>query len=435
MATVHAVFVGCKVSQADRDAALAELARAGHVPVARAADAEVCVVMSCCVTAEAERKSRQLARRLAAGGRPVLVTGCAAVYRPRQFGNGGVFTVPRGQMTAAVERLAERESSAAGGVAAADSQNGKQAPAAGAPVQRRTRLMLKVQDGCNGACTYCAVRLVRGPLWSLALADAVQAARAGLAAGCGEVVVSGVNLGLYNDGERDLGDLVVALTALPELARLRLSSIEAVHLTPRLLAALAHPHVARHLHVPLQSADDGVLAAMGRPYTFGAYRERMRAVRSALGDAMISTDVIIGHPAEDEAAFGRTMQAIDERDGLFGRVHVFAYSPRPGTAAAGLAPLPAAELKRRRLAALAAARATQAAAARGTLGRPLRVMVEDRVDGLWRGYSSEYTRCYLEGAAVPGRMVDAVASAEYRDGIRGTIAEPGGRRPLDWEMA
>ena len=184
------------------------------------------------------------------------------------------------------------------------------------------------------------MRLVRGRPRSTSLRDALAAARAALARGCGEIVLSGIDLGAWRDGELRLPDLVLALAELPGLARLRLSSLEPRHLDERLLEALAHPRVARHLHVPLQSADDAVLAAMRRPYTFAQYASAAARMQARLGDCMLSTDVIVGFPAEDDAAFGRTLAALES--GLFGRVHVFAYSPRPGTAAAELPPLPAA---------------------------------------------------------------------------------------------
>jgi threonylcarbamoyladenosine tRNA methylthiotransferase MtaB len=200
---------------------------------------------------------------------------------------------------------------------------------------------------------------------------------------------------------------------------LRLSSIEPRDVDARLLAALAHERVARHLHVPLQSADDEVLAAMGRPYTYAQFQERVALVRRVLGRAMLSTDVIVGFPTEDEAAFARTLAAVD--GGTFGRVHVFAFSPRPGTAAAELPPLPPAFLKERMARALAAAEAAARRARLGAIGMQAEVLVEDRHDGLARGYSSEYVRYYVSGEARPGQLVAVVAEAEHRDGVRGRI--------------
>jgi len=428
MARVYTAFVGCKVSQADAEGLAAALAGDGHVRVELAADAEMAVVVTCCVTGEAERKSRQLVNRLAAGGRPVVVTGCAAVYRPEQFVAPGVAVAARPDVGAVVGRLASASASGARGIRAHDGRAAERvvgAVQAAVPAAKRprTRFTLKAQDGCSCTCAYCAVRLARGPLWSLPLGQAVEAARVGLAAGCGEIVLSGINFGLYRDADGvDLAALVGVLVDLPGLLRLRLSSVEPVHLQEPLLRALTHPKVARHLHVPLQSADDGVLAAMRRPYDFAQYRERLATVRCILGDVMISTDVIIGFPGESEAAFDRTLAAISPAAGLFGRVHVFPYSRRPGTAAAELTPLAPEEVHRRQAAALAAAAAARRAAAAAEVGHEAEVLVEDRVADLWRGYTSKYTRCYFSGDVRPGTLARVAVQDIFDDGVRGVVA-------------
>ena len=405
MTGVATAFVGCKVSQADGEQALAELAAAGLRPVRVRDGADMVVVHTCCVTAEAERKSRRLVRRVAGDGKRVIVAGCAAALHPEQFDGPGVEVVARPDWAA---------------VGAASPADGSPPQDAARPPAARTRFVLKVQDGCSGRCSYCVVRLVRGRPRSTSLRDALAAARSGLARGCGEIVLSGIDLGAWRDGELRLPDLVLALADLPGPARLRLSSLEPRHLDERLLEALAHPRVARHLHVPLQSADDAVLAAMRRPYTFAQYSSTAARLQARLGDCMLSTDVIVGFPAEDDAAFGRTLAALES--GLFGRAHVFAYSSRPGTAAAELPPLPVALVKERMGRALVAAEAAARSARRAALGRLAEVLVEERRDGLWRGYSSEYIRYYLDGAASPGTLVRAVACEEHEDGVKGRIA-------------
>jgi len=431
MARVWIESVGCKVSRADVEATLPRLVDDGHRAAASVADADVAVITTCCVTREAERSSRQRVRRLRARGLPVVVTGCAAVYRPAQFAGPGTAVVERSRVAAAVDELRRAAAIADREDASGDRDDAgvDDERAAGA----RTRAVLKVQDGCTSACSYCAVRLVRGAPWSLPLDAAERAATTALRGGCGELVVSGINLGLYAGGGLsatgslhtaaaagsgaatpgsapvDLAGLIERLADLPGLERLRLSSLEPQHVDDRLLRALAHPRVARHLHLPLQSADDRVLADMGRPYTFAEYLDKLAMVRAEVPGAVFSTDVIVGFPSESEAAFERTLTAIGEAAGLFGRVHVFTFSPRPGTPAASLTPLPAAELRRRRTAAAAAARAARGAAARRLVGRRLEVLVEDRREGLWRGYSSEYVRCRVQGTARRGTIVGVTA--------------------------
>ena len=477
MTKVAASFVGCKVSQADGEDALAGLAAAGLEPVTVREAADVVVVHTCCVTAEAERKSRRLVRRAASSGRRVVVAGCAAALHPEQFEGEHVTVSARPDWTALAEQLrgcrrgslgqaaassdagptgdagTRPTDDAADGVspdATGDDVRGATAhgtpvparraaglgaavaaaggPAAGEPGEApratpgaRTRLVLKVQDGCAGVCAYCVVRLVRGEPRSVPLEEALAAARAGLARGCGEVVLSGIDLGAWRDGELRLPALVAAVAELDGLRRVRLSSVEPRHVTPALLDLLAHPGVARHLHVPLQSADDGVLRAMKRPYTFARYLRAGRGPAGGAGGAMLSTDVIVGYPTEDEAAFARTLEALES--GLFGRAHVFAYSSRPGTAAAELPQLPAAVVKERMGRALAAAEAAALAARHATIGREAEVLVEERRDGLWRGYSSEYVRYSLRGDARRGELVRAVADGLTGDGVTGRIEE------------
>jgi MiaB/RimO family radical SAM methylthiotransferase len=483
---VAASFVGCKVSQADGEEALADLAAAGLQPVTTRENADVVVVHTCCVTAEAERKSRRLVRRAASAGKSVVVAGCAAALRPEQFKGDGVTVAARPDWAALAEQLTAHAadgrddgwesvvagSDAVGGIAddgndgairgatrdasdgvtrdtdddavqgpagregrdpATGQATGKAGAAAGgttggspdeaprATPGARTRLVLKVQDGCAGVCTYCVVRLVRGEPRSVPLEEALAAARAGLARGCGEVVLSGIDLGAWRDGGARLPELVAALAGLDGLRRVRLSSVEPRHVTPALLELLAHPHVARHLHVPLQSADDGVLRSMRRPYTFARYLRAVEGLRAAPGGAMLSTDVIVGYPTEDEAAFARTLEALES--GLFGRAHVFAYSARPGTAAEALRPLPAGVVRGRMGRALAAAEAAAAAARHAAIGREAEVLVEERRDGLWRGYSSEYVRYSLCGEARRGELVRAVADEVVGDGVSGRVEE------------
>ena len=221
MTKVAASFVGCKVSQADGEEALAGLAAAGLQPVTAREAADIVVVHTCCVTAEAERKSRRLVRRAASAGKHVIVAGCAAALRPEQFEAEGVTVAARPDWAAVGAELSGEDPG--GGVVGGKVSSSRPAPpvtsrmptddAIDDAIPRatpgaRTRLVLKVQDGCAGACTYCVVRLVRGEPRGVSLEEALAAARAGLARGCGEVVLSGIDLGAWRDGDARLPELV-----------------------------------------------------------------------------------------------------------------------------------------------------------------------------------------------------------------------------------
>jgi threonylcarbamoyladenosine tRNA methylthiotransferase MtaB len=197
---------------------------------------------------------------------------------------------------------------------------------------------VKIQDGCSFSCNFCVIPLVRGASRSRSAAAVLGEIRRRVEQGHREVVLTGINLGCFRDRAAgyDLPRLVHEAGSTPGLGRLRLSSIEINHVSDALVAALREtPNVGRHLHVPLQSGDDRVLRAMGRRYTVARYLRRLAPLAAEFN---LTTDVIVGFPAEDDRAFERTLHAV-ERAGIT-KVHVFPYSPRPGTATAADDPVP-----------------------------------------------------------------------------------------------
>jgi threonylcarbamoyladenosine tRNA methylthiotransferase MtaB len=392
MATFSVRFLGCKVSHTDAQAVREALLRDGHAEAEDGAD--VAVVNTCCVTHEAVRKSRQAASRAARTHRRVYVTGCGANLE------GAFAGLPENVLV--VGRPSEQTPAVvAGDVGAIGCVQ------ADARLER-TRAFVKIQDGCSFSCAFCVVPLVRGASRSRRIEAVLAEIRRRVAQGHREVVLTGINLGLFRD--RDAGmrlpELVRAAGAVPGLARLRLSSIEVNHVTPELIAALREtPAVGPHLHVPLQSGDDGVLRAMGRRYTAGGYLRKLEP----LGDFQLTTDVIVGFPGEDEPAFARTLATV-ERAGMT-KVHVFPYSPRPGTATA-LADTVPAHVKRERSARLRAwSDAACRARWREKLGREDVVLV----DRPGRGYGADYSP-WLVDARV-GELVRVRGRAVVEEGI------------------
>jgi threonylcarbamoyladenosine tRNA methylthiotransferase MtaB len=235
------------------------------------------------------------------------------------------------------------------------------------------------------------------------------------------MVLTGISVGDYRDPEEglELGDLMIAVAQVPGVERVRLSSVEVIHVKDSLVRALAtEPKVCPHLHVPMQSGDDGVLEAMGRHYSAAEYLDHVGALRAAVPRVNITTDVIVGFPTEDEAAFERTLQAV-EAAGI-SRVHTFSYSPRPGTVAEGLGDrVPAPEKKRRSqvMRGRSEVRSRHHRAAR--LGGGERVLVDKVADTQCSGYTADYTRCYLPArAAARGDLVDVKCLELFADGIR-----------------
>jgi threonylcarbamoyladenosine tRNA methylthiotransferase MtaB len=392
MATFSVGFLGCKVSHTDAQAVREALLRDGHDETAGHAD--VAVVNTCCVTHEAVRKSRHAAARAARTHRHVYVTGCGANLE-------GAFVGLADNLTVVARPSEETPAAVAGDVGAIGCVQ------ADARLER-TRAFVKIQDGCSFSCAFCVVPHVRGSSRSRSTAAILAEVRRRVAQGHREVVLTGINLGLFRDREAGvrLPDLVREVGRTPGLARLRLSSIEVNHLSEELVSALWETTVVgRHLHVPLQSGDDRILSAMRRRYTASGYLRKVEP----LSGFQLTTDVIVGFPDEDEAAFANTLATV-ERAGVT-KVHVFPYSPRPGTATAQADPVPAA-VKRERSARL---RAWSEAACRAhwlaKLGR-VDVVLVDRPG---RGYGADYSPWLVE--APVGELVPVRAAAVVEEGI------------------
>jgi threonylcarbamoyladenosine tRNA methylthiotransferase MtaB len=392
MATFSVDFLGCKVSHADAQAVRERLLSDGHE---ERRGGDVAVLNTCCVTHEALRKSRHAASRAARAHRRVYVTGCGANLSPDAFAG-----LPD-NVTVVARRSEETPEAVAGDVGAIGCVQ------ANARLDR-VRAFVKVQDGCSFSCNFCVIPLVRGGSRSRR-ADAVLAeVRRRVRQGHREIVLTGINLGCYRDREAgyDLPRLIREAGATPGLARLRLSSIEVNHLTKQLVAALREtPTVSRHLHVPLQSGDDDVLRAMGRRYDAATYLRRV-----ALADGFnLTTDVIVGFPGEDEAAFARTVEVVRASGAT--KVHVFPYSPRPGTVTAGDDTVPK-QVKRERSKRLR--ELSDEACRRRWRGK---IGAEDvvLVDRPGRGYGDDYSPWLVD--APVGDLVWVRARAVTEEGI------------------
>jgi threonylcarbamoyladenosine tRNA methylthiotransferase MtaB len=285
----------------------------------------------------------------------------------------------------------------------------------------RTRGFIKVQDGCDCWCAYCIIPTVRGGARSRPASAVLDEARRRVAQGQPEMVLTGISVGDYRDPEQglELGDLMTAVARVPGVQRVRLSSVEVIHVKDSLVRALAdEPKVCPHLHIPMQSGDDAVLQAMGRHYTAAQYLEHVEAVRAAVPHLNVTTDVIVGFPTEDEAAFERTLRMVEQAG--ISRVHTFSYSPRPGTAAESLGDrVPASEKKRRSQALRGLSELRSRQHRNRKLGGSERVLIDKVADSQCSGYTADYTRCYLPAQVAPrGAVVDVECRELFADGIR-----------------
>jgi len=385
--------------------------------------ADLYIVNSCTVTATADRQSRQLinrSRRLNPRAKVVL-TGCmAATLGPEQLsalGLDAAFALDLHPDLLAMARDLARSHTGEEPRLPADT------PAVDAP-PRRDRPVLKIQDGCDCACTYCIVPLARGPGRSEDPEGLIRAVEALQARGHGEVVLTGIHLGSYGHDLVPATTLEALLARLPEPPgpRIRLSSIEPLEVTAGLVDLLCSagdgPELCSHLHIPIQSADEQILAAMGRPYTAAQASRLLQSLRERVPHMGLGADLMTGFPGEDEDAFQATLGFVERSPLTY--LHVFPYSPRPGTAAASLASQVPRQEARRRAGVLRKLGALKKAAfARTQVGRTHSVVVEGRRrdDGPLQGLTGNYLTVTFEGPdTLRGERV-AVRALEAHDGL------------------
>ncbi|MBQ7223634.1 MAG: tRNA (N(6)-L-threonylcarbamoyladenosine(37)-C(2))-methylthiotransferase MtaB [Erysipelotrichaceae bacterium] len=256
---------------------------------------------------------------------------------------------------------------------------------------RQTRAYLKIQDGCNQFCTYCVIPLARGRERSLDADRVIDIARTLTEKGHSELVLTGIHTGRYYHDGTDFTALVRRLLAeVPELRRLRISSIEMTEVTDEFVELMKNDErIARHLHIPLQSGCDITLKAMGRPYTTEDYLNKIESIRREIPDISISSDVIVGFPGESEEDFAATVKFIERANLSF--LHVFPYAAKQHTVAAGLKQQVREEIKRQRVTKL-----TELSDrlyndyVSGLAGKQGKVLFERKMDGYWQGHNSEY---------------------------------------------
>lgn len=415
------VNLGCRVNRVESDRITAGLAAYGIELVEEEA-ADAVVVNTCAVTGEAEAKTRKAVRRALALPRSprVIVTGC-------------VVNLNAAELTGLSPRVVAEPSKAVVPARVASSLGlDASMPLAGPHgtalrgLLGRSRLGVKIQDGCNHRCSYCIVWRARGPERSVPVDEVVARVREAEAAGVAEVVLTGVNLGAYR-GERaggasariaDLLDEILGRTGIPQV---RISSIEPMDADVALVRrmAAAGPRVAPFLHLPVQSGCTGTLRRMRRPYTGEQLVELVDRIRVVLPAAALSADVIVGFPGETEDEFEASLAAC-ERIG-FSRMHVFRYSKRPGTPAAvmaGQVPPPVMARRGERMRALASRLAREDAARRvGTVERAV-------LEGEGRGTLGSFHRVEVAAAAgLPvGSLVDvAIMGVDDEGALSGRV--------------
>lgn len=441
---------GCRLNQYDTESVRTLLEASGRFETVRG-DADVYVVNTCSVTARADASARKAVRRIHAENPDarIVVTGCYAQRAPEELaGLPGVSLVlgaaDRGRV---VEELARARPGAAARLAVApiaEARKFLEVPIT--EMRERRRAFVKVQEGCNESCAFCIVPQTRGVSRSRAPGAVLEQVRRLVDGGYPEIVVTGVHAGDYgldlgvNDlragglasaglasgpgGRRPLVDLVERILAVPRLERFRLSSIEPASVDDDLVSLMAgEEKFARHFHIPMQSANDGVLARMRRRYTADGFRRLVDRIAERVPDCGIGTDVICGFPGETDAAFQDTFDALAELPITY--IHPFTYSPRPGSESAAWNDDVPSEVKKRRVGAMKRLSRDKGRAFRERHVGRLAGVLPEGPDG--SGWTDNYIRVEIDGFDLPPEGPEAAGVVRVRlaglagDGMLGVV--------------
>lgn len=415
--------LGCKLNQAESEALAWQLIKAGYQVIDSPQEAEVYVLNTCTVTHIADRKSRHLLRWARRNNPQALIvaTGCYAQRAPQELAEMGVvdLILDNGSKEHLVETM-EANLGKAG--------NRKKDLATHRHPVFRTRSMIKIQDGCNDFCSFCIVPQVRGRERSLPIERVVAQVKEKVEAGYKEVVLTGTKIGNYGRGmpETNLKGLIERVLTETGVERLRLSSLQPQELTPDLVKLWADPRLCPHLHIPLQSGSDAVLQRMRRRYSIVDYEREISLIREMIPDVAIATDIMVGFPGESEREFEESYRFY-ERIG-FARIHVFPYSLRVGTMAAGMPHQIGEDVKRERSQRMLELAQKSAQRFREHwLGQIRPVLWEKEIEpGIWSGLSDNYLRVFTKSKEpLTNRLLRLRLMAAHNQGLWGELVDGG----------
>lgn len=402
--------LGCKVNQYETEEITEQLLKDGFEITLQDGEADIFVVNSCTVTAESDRKTRQLVRRLKRNfpKSTVVLTGCMPQAFPDAASalTAADIVIGNKNNSALPEKLRAYFQTQTRQVAVEQHKSGE--PFLGAPItdfHERTRAILKIEDGCDRFCSYCIIPTARGRVRSKPVTEIQKEALTLSTAGYRELVLVGINLSAYGkDSGECFSDAVAAACAPSGVLRVRLGSLEPDHITDEVIARLSKlPKLCGQFHISLQSGCDATLKRMNRHYTAAEYAALARKLRTAFPDCTLTTDIMVGFAGETEADFQETV-AFAKQIG-FEKIHVFPYSVREGTRAASFdGQLKKAEKERRAAELLQVAAALRAEFLTRQIGKTVEVLCERKtVNGLHFGYTANYTPVYFESkTAAPG---------------------------------
>ncbi len=404
--------LGCKLNQAETELLARRLALAGCRLVSSADKADIYILNTCTVTHIADRKSRHLLR-MAHRRNPealLVATGCYAQRAEHELHRiEGVGLVLGNDNKMNLVQLLE--------------DSGYLSQPAGVQGYKynglRNRSFIKVQDGCNNLCSYCIVPLVRGKQKSLPDEKVIAQISERVAQGYKEVVLTGTEIGSYSYNGLNLKALLGHILSETDIMRLRLSSIQPQEISPELIELWRNPRLCPHLHLSLQSGSDSVLKRMKRCYSSENYKRAVSLIRSVVPGAAITTDVIVGFPGESESEFEESYSFCKEM--AFARIHVFPFSPRPGTEADKMPEQVSAKVKKHRSEKmLSLAEGSAQNFRQRFLGKSMPVLWEQKSNGIWSGLTNNYIRVYTKSNEdLANKITEVKLEKLYKDGVGG----------------
>lgn len=424
--------LGCKVNQHDSAIMAALFQDAGYEVVDFNDLADVYVVNTCIVTHLSDRKSRQMIRH-AARENPaatIVVCGCYAQTAKAELEALDevdliIGTNERHKVVEAVETF--RQDHVKTAYMADDEELFYYEDLPHERVSGMTRAYVKIQEGCDQFCAYCAIPYARGPLRSRSEQDTIDEINMLVERGYKEVILTGIHIGAYGRGVKDetcdLTGLCRRILDETAIERLRIGSLEGIEVTDALIEMIASDErMAKHLHLPLQSGCDRTLSAMRRPYDTEQFREMMRRIRGKVPNIAITTDLMVGFPGETDEDFKESLVFCN--DIAFSAMHIFKYSMRSGTPAAAMPDQIDPQIKERRAKQMAdVAQKNKLDYERRFVGQTLRILVEEQTkDGLWTGHSSNYLLVTFPGENIrSGDFVDVKITSAERNRLLGEI--------------
>ncbi|VAX19231.1 tRNA t(6)A37-methylthiotransferase [hydrothermal vent metagenome] len=414
--------LGCRYNRFESAEMAYELGRAGFMAVKSSEPADVVVINTCAVTGKSAARCRAAIRHAKSSnpGARIVVTGCYSETSPKAVSavEGVDLVVGNAEKFDIAEALSAIDPDNSRSVIVGGSELPETLPVR--PVtamEGRTNAYLNVQSGCDEVCSFCLVRVARGKSRSAEATDVTARIGDMSEAGIKEVVLTGINIGQYKCGDGiTLAGLIKKIIKQTGIERIRLSSINPNDVTDELIELMAgESRVCRHLHIPLQSGSDAILKSMRRPYSASEYLKLLEMLVKRIPDIGLGADVMVGFPGEEEREFGQT-RALIELSPLM-MLHVFAFSPREGSAASLMPDAPEKPVAKMRSAILKKLSADKGEHFRSLfIDRTVEVLIENRRDksGLLKGFSDNYMAVYLDGpdslmnSIVPVRIIEAV---------------------------